>query len=66
MASCSGSLIPDTHRPSTMLSPYTHAQRPASEALLGWLREVLSDGQIAEATGLALDEVVKLRTEGKR
>ena len=27
---------------------------------------VLSDEQIAEATGLALDEVVKLRTEGKR
>tara|TARA_R110001583_G_C5381781_1_gene383807 strand:+ start:124 stop:225 length:102 start_codon:yes stop_codon:yes gene_type:complete len=33
---------------------------------LGWLREVLSDEQIAEAIGLALDEVVKLRTEGKR
>ncbi|WP_249325004.1 hypothetical protein [Vreelandella boliviensis] len=27
---------------------------------------VLSDEQIAEATGLALDEVAKLRTEGKR
>ncbi len=27
---------------------------------------VLSDEQIAEATGLALDEVVKLRIEGKR
>ena len=27
---------------------------------------VLSDVQIAEATGLALDEVAKLRTEGKR
>lgn len=26
---------------------------------------VLSDEQIAEATGLALDEVAKLRTEGK-
>ncbi len=26
----------------------------------------LSDEQIAEATGLALDEVAKLRTEGKR
>ena len=41
-------------------------QRAGSEALLGWLREVLSDEQIAEAIGLALDEVVKLRTEGKR
>ncbi|XQU14594.1 hypothetical protein KV699_04865 [Vreelandella titanicae] len=27
---------------------------------------VLSDEQIAEATGLALDEVAKLRLEGKR
>lgn len=27
---------------------------------------VLSDEQIAEATGLALDEVAKLRTEGQR
>ncbi|KIN15817.1 hypothetical protein [Halomonas sp. KHS3] len=27
---------------------------------------VLSDEQIAEATGLALNEVVKLRLEGKR
>ncbi len=27
---------------------------------------VLSDEQIGEATGLALDEVAKLRTEGKR
>jgi predicted transposase YdaD len=27
---------------------------------------VLSDEQIAEATGLALEDVVKLRTEGKR
>ena len=27
---------------------------------------VLSDEQIAEATGLALDEVMKLRIEGKR
>ncbi|GEN29198.1 hypothetical protein HVA01_28440 [Halovibrio variabilis] len=26
---------------------------------------VLSDEQIAEATGLALDEVAELRTEGK-
>ena len=51
-----------------MPSPYTHAkaQRPGSEALLGWLREVLSDEQIAEAIGLALDEVAKLRTEGQR
>ena len=29
-------------------------QRPGSEVLLGWLREVLSDEQIAEAIGLAL------------
>tara|TARA_R110001606_G_scaffold150511_1_gene290703 strand:+ start:226 stop:423 length:198 start_codon:yes stop_codon:yes gene_type:complete len=27
---------------------------------------VLSDEQIAEATGLVLEDVVKLRTEGKR
>ncbi|MEL7965115.1 hypothetical protein AAG587_01945 [Vreelandella neptunia] len=27
---------------------------------------MLSDEQIAEATGLALEDVVKLRTEGKR
>ncbi|PKH58593.1 MULTISPECIES: hypothetical protein [unclassified Halomonas] len=65
-AVCSDSLIPDTNRPSTMPSPYTHAQRPVSEALLGWLREVLSDEQVAEATGLALGAVAELRVEGKR
>ncbi|CAD5276926.1 hypothetical protein HALO156_170088 [Halomonas sp. 156] len=31
---------------------------------MGWLREVLRDEQVAEAIGLALGEVVKLRTEG--
>ena len=47
-------------------TPQGASQRPVSEALLGWLREVLSDEQIAEATGLALEEVAKLRLEDKR
>ncbi|CDG51246.1 conserved hypothetical protein [Halomonas sp. A3H3] len=33
---------------------------------MGWLREVLSDEQVAEAIGLALGAVAELRVEGKR